>query len=104
MDFWINHLGGNMNKSEMLNRINELLQKKGAHTISFDYYKKVFGNMVLVVDYDNEKHVFVVDRREIYHNDKFLFEFRQEGNEYNQTTKESPNLHFLLKAVDETIV
>lgn len=92
-----------MNKTEMLNRINEMLQKKGAHTISFDYYKKVFGNIILVIDYENEKHVFVVDRREIYHNDKFLFEFHQEGDDYYQTTKKSPNLHFLLKAIDETL-
>ena len=92
-----------MIKNEMLNRINELLQKKGAHIISFEYYKKVFGNMVLVIDYQKEKHVFVVDRREIYHNDDFLFEFHQEGNDYYQTMKESPNLHFLLKAIDETL-
>ena len=74
--------------------------KKRANIVSFKYYKKIFGNMVLVIDYQGGKHVFVVDRREIYYNDRFLFEFHQEGNDYYKTTKESPNLHFLLKAID----
>ncbi|TNF08006.1 MAG: hypothetical protein EP317_03855 [Bacillota bacterium] len=92
-----------MNKNEMLNKLNEVLQEKGAHIISFEYYKKAFGNMVLIIDYQNENHVFVVDRREIYYNDKFLFEFHLEGNDYYQKMKESPNLHFLLKAIEKTL-
>lgn len=92
-----------MNKKEMLNRISDFLQRKNVQMISFEYYRRIFGNVVLVVEYRNEKHEFVVDRREIYHNDKFIFEFHQEGNDYYRKYKESPNLHFLLKAVDETL-
>lgn len=103
MDFWIKCVEDGMRKKEMLVKINELLLKKGAHVISFKYYKKVFGNMVLVIDFQNKEHVFVVDRREIYYNGKFLFDFHQEGNDYYRITKEFPNLNFLLKAIEEKL-
>jgi hypothetical protein len=98
------HKEEKMKQIEMLKIIDEMIKRKGAQIISFKYFKKTFGNMVLEINYKNIKHVFVVDRREIYHNGKFLFEFEQEGNNYYQATKESPNLHFLLKTIDETLL
>ena len=92
-----------MRETEMLKSLDEIINRKGAHIIKFEYLKKTFGNMVLEIYYNNEKHIFIVDRRDIYHNGRFLFEFEQEGNNYYQLTKESPNLHFLLKAIDETL-
>ncbi|PKK99052.1 MAG: hypothetical protein CVV57_04390 [Tenericutes bacterium HGW-Tenericutes-2] len=93
----------NKKQEEALNDISKLLMQKRAKLISFEYYEKIFGNIVLKIEYQNEDHLFVTDRSEVYHNGKFLFEFNQAGYDYYKKTSKSPSVYFLMKAIDETL-
>lgn len=53
-------------------KINSLLKQKNAKLIEFKYYKKVFGNMVVLIENGEQKHLFVADKGAIYHNDKLF--------------------------------
>lgn len=55
-------------KDELLLQINELLVKKNAKLIEFTYYKKVFGNVVVKIEFNNNLHEFIIDRSDIYYN------------------------------------
>ena len=58
-------------KNEMLEMIKAILPTN-ATVVSFDYYGKVFGNIVLKLEIGNDIHTFITDRGEIYHNGKML--------------------------------
>lgn len=60
-------------KKKMLSSIEETLHLYDANLISFKYYYRVFGNIVIEYEYKKEKHTFVSDRGEIRHNDKVVF-------------------------------
>ena len=58
-------------KNEMLEMVKDLLPVN-ATIVSFDYYEKVFGNIVLKLKIGKDIHTFTTDRGEIYHNEKML--------------------------------
>lgn len=55
-------------KDELLLQINKLLVNKNAKLIEFTYYKKVFGNVVVKIEFNNSLHEFIIDRSDIYYN------------------------------------
>ena len=59
-------------KNEMLEMIKALLPTN-ATVVSFDYYEKVFGNIVLKLEIGKDTHTFITDRGEIYHNGKYHY-------------------------------
>lgn len=46
--------------------LNKLLDMNHAQLLKCDYFKKIFGNIVLEIKYQNKVHMIVSDRREIY--------------------------------------
>lgn len=54
-----------MNKKMKIEIIN-LLTKYNFEIVNFEYYKKVFGNIVLVIKNHDKKITFVTDRGDIY--------------------------------------
>ena len=80
-------------KNEMLEMIKALLPTN-ATVVSFDYYGKVFGNIVLKLEIGKDTHTFITDRGEIYHNGKMLC-----NSSYHYTEKEDtfPKLLQLIK-------
>ncbi len=69
-------------KKEMINSINEILCKYDAELILFEYYHKIFGDIVVEIMYKGKKHVFVSGRGEIHHNQEFirLKSFKEDGH------------------------
>ena len=61
-------------KNEMFEMIKTLLPTN-ATVVSFDYYEKAFGNIVLKFEIGKDTHTFITDRGEIYHNGKLLSRF-----------------------------
>jgi len=55
-------------KDELLLQINKLLVNKNAKLIEFTYYQKVFGNLVVKIEFNNSLHEFIIDRSDIYYN------------------------------------
>lgn len=53
--------------NEMANIIRNILPK-GATLLSFEYNSTIFGKMVVEVKALDDKHTFITDRGEIYHN------------------------------------
>jgi hypothetical protein len=62
-----------MNKRETYyNTLSNFLLSKNAKIIKFEYYEKLFGNIILVIEYKQKKYEFITDRGEIYLNDKLV--------------------------------
>ncbi len=57
---------------EIKKDIQTLLDKYGCELISFEYYKKIFGNIVLKIKFKEEEIEFITDRGEIVCNGKYL--------------------------------
>ncbi len=55
-------------RDELLLQINNLIVNKNAKLIEFTYYKKVFGNVVVKIEFNNSLHEFIIDRSDIYYN------------------------------------
>ncbi|MDD3127437.1 MAG: hypothetical protein PHT27_07475 [Candidatus Izemoplasmatales bacterium] len=60
-------------KKEMMSCLEKTLQLYNAKLISFEYYYKIFGNIVIEYEYKNQKHVLISDRGEIRHNDEVVY-------------------------------
>ena len=56
----------------MKERIEKLLSLYDATLIDFQYYKKIFGNIIVKIKYRGVIHEFIVDRGEISHNEKMI--------------------------------
>ena len=54
------------------NRFLLFCEKCNAKIIRFDYYKKVFGNFVIEIEYNGKFHTIITDRRDIFINDSFV--------------------------------
>jgi hypothetical protein len=54
-------------KKEMYDRLISIIPSK-ISIVSFEYYPKIFGNIVVELESHNCKHRFFTDRGEIYHN------------------------------------
>ncbi len=52
--------------------INILLEKYDSEMILFEYYRKYFGNILLIIKCNDQELEFVADRGEIYCNNDFL--------------------------------
>lgn len=52
--------------TKIRNDIERLLTKYGFELVSFQYFRKVFGNIVVLVKCNNRTLTFVTDRGEIY--------------------------------------
>ena len=80
-------------RNAMLEMIKALLPTN-ASIVLFDYNKKFFGNIVLKLEIGKDKHTFITDRGEIYHNGKMLCD-----SSYHYTEKEDtfPKLLQLIK-------
>ena len=89
------------NRKERENKIkdelNVFLGKHGAKMINFKYYYKIFGNIVLDVEFRNIMHRFVTDRGEIYHNEKFVCD-----NSYHVAGK-NDTFEMLIKVIDKNL-
>ncbi|MCM1557163.1 MAG: hypothetical protein NC087_06475 [Anaeroplasma bactoclasticum] len=57
---------------EKYNRFLLLCEKYKAKIIKFDYYKKVFGNFVIEIEYNMKLHTIITDRGDIFINDSFV--------------------------------
>jgi hypothetical protein len=54
-------------KKEMYDRLISIIPSE-ITIVSFEYYPKIFGNIVVELESHNSKHRFITDRGEIYHN------------------------------------
>lgn len=50
----------------------DFLTSNGATIIGFEYYPKIFGNIVLTIQYNQLSYELITDRGEIYLNEKFI--------------------------------
>ena len=57
---------------EKYNRFLLLCEKHNARIIKFDYYKKVFGNFVIEIEYNGNLQTIITDRGDIFINDSFV--------------------------------
>lgn len=60
------------NYKEKYNRFLLLCEKYNAKIIKFDYYKKVFGNFVIEIEYNDTLQTIITDRGEIVFNGKSI--------------------------------
>jgi hypothetical protein len=86
------------NEINMLNKINSVLEPINAQVIRFDIYYEVFGNMILEIIMGNERHKFVTDKGEIFHNQHLVFD-----NSYHEAGKHD-TFDYLLKAIKKVLV
>ena len=49
-----------------------MCEKHNARIIKFDYYKKVFGNFVIEIEYNGKLQTIITDRGDIFINDSFV--------------------------------
>ena len=56
-------------KKEMYDRLISIIPSE-ITIVSFEYYPKIFGNIVIKLNSPTSEHKFVADRGEIYHNVK----------------------------------
>lgn len=61
-----------MKKNKIYDKLNNFLIANNARLHSFEYYENVFGNIVLVVEYNQALYEFVTDKGEIYCNNQFV--------------------------------
>jgi len=61
-------------KKEMVCSLKKTLIKYNADLVSFEYYYKVFGNIVIEIEHEGQKHIFVSDRGEIHHNQELVYD------------------------------
>ena len=47
-------------------------EKYNAKIIKFDYYKKMFGNFVIVIEYKEKHHEIITDKGDIIFNGKYV--------------------------------
>ena len=52
--------------------LKSILDTYQAELVSYEYYQKIFGNYVILINFGEQTHTFVTDRGEIYHNDKMM--------------------------------
>ena len=57
---------------EKYNKFLLLCEKYDAKIIKFDYYKKVFGNFVIEIEYNEKHYVIITDRGKIIFNGKSI--------------------------------
>ena len=84
-------------KNEMLNALKAVLPAD-AGLVLFEYDEKCFGNIIVEVELDNVKHIFITDRGEIVHNGKMLYD-----SSYLDREKTDP-FHKLLEIIQNEMV
>lgn len=57
-----------MKESVVLRKISDLAAAYGATIVYFKYYKKIFGNVVVRLEFNRQIYEFITDRGEIYCN------------------------------------
>lgn len=73
----------NINKeNKMIDEINKFLISHNAKLLRFEVNYKAFGDLVVEIEFNNIKHLFIIDKGEIYHNQKFLC-----NNSYHEVDK-----------------
>ncbi len=80
-------------KNEMRENLIKILPKD-ITLVSFEYYPKIFGNIVIKLNSPTGEHKFVADRGEIYHNIKIT------GDEFWRTKFSCDNSYIYLKKED----
>ena len=66
-------------------QLSKLMDKYNFEVIEFNYYKKIFGNIVLRIKKEDKELNFVTERGEIYCNSEFLCNYEYLRKE-NKTT------------------
>lgn len=78
-----------MNRKQIIkefeSELGKLLKKYNCELIDFEYYHRIFGNMVLTIRFRDITLDFVTDRGEIYCNGEFLCDYEYLRRE-NKTT------------------
>jgi hypothetical protein len=80
-------------KQELINMIKDTSFK----IISYDYYPKIFGNMVLILESNNSLHKFISDKGDIYYNESLVITHKKCVEE-SRTTQSA-----LLTKINEVI-
>ncbi len=66
-------------------QLSKLMDKYNFEVIEFNYYKQIFGNIVLRIKKEGKEFNFITDRGEIYCNSELLCDYEYLRNE-NKTT------------------
>ncbi len=74
-----------------------ILKKYNGELISFEYYKKAFGDIIVKMRVYQKEIVFATDRGEIYCDGKFLCGYEYVRNENKSTSQK------LLELIDERL-
>lgn len=53
-------------------KLNELIEKNDAQLLRCDYFQKIFGNIILEINYRNKTYIILSDRGEIYLNNLLI--------------------------------
>lgn len=61
-----------MNKDKAYSILSEFLYTRKARIVSFEYFEKIFGNIVLTIEYEKVCYEFITDRGEIYMNSQLI--------------------------------
>ena len=61
-----------MKKKSVYDFLSEFLISNNVKILSFNYYKKIFVNIVLLIEYNNIRYEFITDRGEIFMNKKLI--------------------------------
>ena len=81
---------------EKYNKFLLLCNKYNEKIIKFDYYKKVFGNFVIEIEYNEKHHIIITDRGDIIFNGKYICD-----NSYLSTGQDTFNK--LLEMIEKNL-
>ncbi len=66
-------------------QLSKLMDKYNFEVIEFNYYNKIFGNIVLKIKKEDKELIFVTDRGEIYCNSELLCNYEYLRKENKRT-------------------
>lgn len=86
-----------MIEKEFINQIETIIEPVNGHLISFKKLYKEFGNMMVKIEINDEVHIYIADKAQIYHNDKQIFD----GSYHVEGIDDTPI--YLIKAIKKTL-
>ncbi|MCD4827747.1 MAG: hypothetical protein K8Q99_08220 [Acholeplasmataceae bacterium] len=84
-------------EKEFINQIETIIEPINGQLISFEKLNKEFGNMMVKIEINDEVHIYIADKGQIYHNDKQMFD----GSYHEEGVDDTPI--YLIKAIKKTL-
>lgn len=81
--------------------LTDFLTLNGAKNVSIEYYPKIFGNIVLTIQYNQLTYEFITDRGEIYLNKKFICDVSREEDQITKLMEVISDFLFKAKKTEK---